>query len=627
MDPIDFLEPEELLQVFHCKKTEMSCMNNPHTFLSQLRDHNLISDDRYKKVSRIRSKDNMKKALYDVLDWLEEERSQHIKVFWKCVFKDTIMNQYPTLQLLRKSLMDGSFHFDTQLPEKVEIEETDRKKSKEPSEDEGKEKQVSSEKKKKKKRKQRSRSACDLEEEQPGPSSQLTPSPKKKSKKICFSSPVKKGEKSDIWTWAIYKFQLPVSCGAQKGMLNRDRLAKGEKCILVNKQWFTPCEFERLAGKQSCKNWKLSIRCMDTPLLTLIQEGHLKSTRYKGGCKKAKKPLFPSDTFVIVSDETEDEDKEDQESSSEREASPDVTDEEGETEEQPETGSGSSKTVFKVTCGPVAGTLHKKRFASGTCGKCIRTETSWMSPVEFMKEATMQTDASWKKDILWEDKPLSVLIEANILKIHSLLCTCNLCKPDPNDLENQRNDDECCICKSERGEEEEEEQLVVCDDCPRSFHQKCHLPYVEDAVLGDNRPWICTFCVFRSIQSCRYPDEFEREAAMSHRISQHMLECHYLLLCLYIADERRTFATDPSLYLGDYTTVIKTPMWLGNVADKLQENHYKTVGEFVSDVELIFSNCASYNRCNAEFLDMGVRLKELFDEEFKKVFNIHEDAD
>ncbi|KAM7372277.1 hypothetical protein PAMP_009456 [Pampus punctatissimus] len=456
----------------------MSCMDNPHTFLSQLRDHNLISDDRYKKVSRIRSKDNMKRALYEVLDWLEEERSQHIKVFWKCVFKDTIMNQYPTLLMLRKSLMDGSFHFDTQLPEKVEKEGTDRKKSKEPSEDEGKEKQVGSVKKKRK------QSRSDLEEEQPGPSSQLTSDPKKRSKKISFSSPVKKGEKSDIWTWAIYKSQLPVNCGAQKGMLNRDRLAKGEKCILVNKQWFTPSEFERLAGKKSCKNWKLSIRCMNTPLLTLIQEGHLKSTRYKGGCKKAKKLQFPSDTFIIVSEGTEDEDNEDQESSSEKEASPDVTDEEGETEEQP----GSQQ--FKVTCGPVAGTLHKKRFASGTCGKSIRTETSWMSPVGFMKEAKMQTDASWKKDILWEDKPLSVLIE-----------------------------------------------------------------------------------------------------------------------------------------LGDYTTVIKTPMWLGNVADKLQKNHYKTVGEFASDVELIFTNCASYNRCNAEFFDMGVRLKELFDGEFKKVFNIHEDAD
>lgn len=45
----------------------------------------------------------------------------------------------------------------------------------------------------------------------------------------------------------------------------------GEKCIAVNRKWFTPTEFERFAGKTSFKNWKLSIRCMDVPLGKLIQ--------------------------------------------------------------------------------------------------------------------------------------------------------------------------------------------------------------------------------------------------------------------------------------------------------------------------------------------------------------------
>lgn len=45
----------------------------------------------------------------------------------------------------------------------------------------------------------------------------------------------------------------------------------GEKCIAVNKQWFTPTEFERFAGKQSSKNWKVTIRCVNTPLGKLIE--------------------------------------------------------------------------------------------------------------------------------------------------------------------------------------------------------------------------------------------------------------------------------------------------------------------------------------------------------------------
>ncbi|XP_045930106.1 nuclear body protein SP140 isoform X3 [Micropterus dolomieu] len=615
MDPLDFLESDELLRFFRRHKTEMSCMEDPHIFLCQLKDHDLIADDAYKKVSRMRSKKNITKGLYDILDLLERNRSSHIKVFWSCVFKEPILNHYPTLRMLRNSLMDGSFHFDIQLPEKGESEETDEGEWKELSEDEeGEEKKANSVKKK---RKLRSSSVC-YEDEQAGPSSQLTPGQRKKSKRIRFSSPLKKGENNAIWNWPLYKLQLPVTCGRQEGILDRNRLAKGQKCIVVKRQWFTPTEFEKFAGKESYKNWKMSIRCMNTPLGKLI---------------KAKKSLFPADRLITVSEGEEDEDeecdldKEDQVSLSSRESSAHVTDEEGEaeaqTEEQPEASHDSSKKVFKVTCGAVAGTLHKKRFASGTCGKSIRTETSWMSPAEFTKEASCQTDATWRKDIKWEGKPLCVLIEAKVLKIHSPLCPCRLCKPDSKDLENQKNDDECCICKSE----EEEEELVVCDQCPRSFHQKCHLPHLEDDIIGDDTPWMCTFCVFKTNQDCYYWDELEWEAAMSRQISQHMLvsihsECQYLLLCLWSADEEQTFARNPSLYLRDYSTVIKTPMWLGNVADKLQEQLYKTVGEFVSDVQLIFTNCASYNRDNAEFLAMGNRLKEFFDGELKKVLHI-----
>lgn len=92
------------------------------------------------------------------------------------------------------------------------------------------------------------------------------------------------------------------------------------------------------------------------------------------------------------------------------------------------------------------------------------------------------------------------LFQAKILMIHSLMCDCPLCKPNPEERvsvfvhsslaclrnnnsehvfhpqENQRNDDECWVCKRR------EDQLVECDECPRSFHQKCHIPHIEDAV-------------------------------------------------------------------------------------------------------------------------------------------------
>ncbi|XP_049926307.1 nuclear body protein SP140-like protein [Epinephelus moara] len=100
-----------------------------------------------------------------------------------------------------------------------------------------------------------------------------------------------------------------------------------------------------------------------------------------------------------------------------------------------------------------------------------------MTPKEFVKEASCSdADATWRKDILYEGEPLSVLIEEKILRIHLLLCKCRLCKPDSEDLDNQKNDDECCVCKDAG-------VLVECDHCPCSFHQRCHLPHVEDDIL------------------------------------------------------------------------------------------------------------------------------------------------
>ncbi|XP_056300113.1 nuclear body protein SP140-like protein isoform X2 [Pseudoliparis swirei] len=621
MEPMDWLDDEELLRFFRRCKTEMSCMEKPHTFLCQLRDYELVPEDRYKKVIRMKSKDNIRKGLYEILDWLQRERPQSVREFWSCVFKDTILNHYPTLKLLRNNLLDGSFHFDKQPEETVETEESDEEKRKVLSGgEEGEEKQENSVKMKKKRKLRNG----DDDEEPAGPSSQSIPR-KKKSQKKCFSSPLKKGEENHIWSWPIYKLQLPVTCGDQAGTLNRKLLAKAEKCIVVKKRWFTPSEFERFAGKRSSRNWKTSIRCQDTRLGKLIQEGHLKTGTYKGGCRKANRSLFPSGhaTADEEAEEEGDDEEEEEEEGRElnegdrsRESSAAVAGEAVKNRtEQPEV----ARKVFRVTCRGAAGTLHAKRFSSGTCGKSIRTETSWMTPVEFLKVASCPADASWKKEIRCEEEPLSVLIEANDLRIHSLLCNCSRCKPDGTELENQKNDDECGVCRRE-----DEDKLVMCDDCPRSFHQKCHLPHVEDVDLGDDRPWMCTFCIFGTNQGCYYQEELEREAAVSLPISQRILECQYLLLYLCTADEEQTFAVDPRLYLNDYCSVIKTPMWLGHIAHRLQKPQNRIVGEFESDVQLIFSNCALYNRDNAEILATGNRLKELFDREFKSVFNIKE---
>ncbi|XP_024127060.1 sp110 nuclear body protein [Oryzias melastigma] len=602
--------PGKLLRFFHSHKTELSCMENPQIFLSQLRDNDLIPDDKYKKVIKMKSKNKRQMAIYDILDWLEKEGSENIHSFWRCVFKEIILNKYSVLQKMHESLLDGSFQFDEQLPQSVEKEEEAKQEKKE--EEAKKEKKEASSGKNKRKR---SRSACG-DEEQPDASSQMT-SRQKKSKKIAFASP-KKGEK--IWDWPIFKHQLPVTCGEMEGMLIRDKLAKGEKCIQAMEQWFTPSEFEKFAGKKSSRNWKTSIRCTGITLGKLIQEGHLKSATFTNRSKKVKKSLFSkrNTTPSQESDPDEDEadDPEQQSSSDDEESSTDDSEMEV-SSTQPGNPPDKDTATFAVSCGQLSGVLHRYRFLTGSRGRSIRTEDEWMTPVEFVRAATSQIDDTWRKDIIHNGQPLNVLLEKKVLSLHSLLCKCSNCKAKLEDEEDKKNDDECYICKNVG-------DLVVCDHCPRSFHQNCHLPRIGEAIMSDNTPWMCTFCIFKTIQNSRYDDEQKREVVLSCQMSQHIVECQYLLLFLSNADSEQLFDTDPELYLENYGHFVKTPMWLGKIADNLQNYQYKTVGHFESDVQLIFTNCGRYNRDNAEFLEKGKRLKETFDKEFKTALNIHD---
>lgn len=47
MVDLHFLDDEELLQFFHCQKTEISCMDKPQIFLDKLKDYDLIPEDTY----------------------------------------------------------------------------------------------------------------------------------------------------------------------------------------------------------------------------------------------------------------------------------------------------------------------------------------------------------------------------------------------------------------------------------------------------------------------------------------------------------------------------------------------------------------------------------------------------
>ncbi|XP_053540186.1 nuclear autoantigen Sp-100 [Ictalurus punctatus] len=224
--------------------------------------------------------------------------------------------------------------------------------------------------------------------------------------------PLKRIKKEDIWTLDCDKNQLPVTCGGKEGTLYRDKLARGEKCILSRDRWFTPCDFERFSGKGNSRKWKHTISCQNTTLHKLIQDGHLQCPRtyrvygrknktFSSSCVESSSPQLAS--IVETNESSEDHEKWIEEEDNEQE-------EEEEEDSEKVDLSEFQAFALSVSCGCVSGFLYKDRFA-GSRSKSIRTEERWFTPEEFVMQELTLTDGHWKEDILCHGKTLNYLVK------------------------------------------------------------------------------------------------------------------------------------------------------------------------------------------------------------------------
>jgi Bromodomain/Bromodomain extra-terminal - transcription regulation len=76
--------------------------------------------------------------------------------------------------------------------------------------------------------------------------------------------------------------------------------------------------------------------------------------------------------------------------------------------------------------------------------------------------------------------------------------------------------------------------------------------------------------------------------------------------------------------LLDYPKLIKNPMDLGTIKDKLKKKGYKTLRQLNDDVNLVWTNCMTYNQDGSDFYKLADSLHRKWDDKFSKL--LHEAA-
>ncbi|KXN91014.1 Histone acetyltransferase gcn5 [Leucoagaricus sp. SymC.cos] len=70
--------------------------------------------------------------------------------------------------------------------------------------------------------------------------------------------------------------------------------------------------------------------------------------------------------------------------------------------------------------------------------------------------------------------------------------------------------------------------------------------------------------------------------------------------------------------VADYYEVIKKPMDLQTMGDKLKDGKYKTTDAFANDIRLVIDNCKSYNPESTVYYKNADKLEEMFNEYMAK---------
>ncbi|KAK2917598.1 transcription intermediary factor 1-alpha-like [Channa argus] len=177
----------------------------------------------------------------------------------------------------------------------------------------------------------------------------------------------------------------------------------------------------------------------------------------------------------------------------------------------------------------------------------------------------------------------------------------------------------CAVCQG-GGE------LLCCDKCHKVFHLTCHVPALLKSPCGE---WFCSFCRDLLVPEMQYDCDIKPEAKALKKEPEpeggfpqvDKRKCERLLLHLFCSELNLDFKepVSPLVYASSRLTT-KRPVNLFTVKKRLEANQslcYQSTAEFVSDVRLVFENCAVLREADTDITMAARKLKQLFQEHLR----------
>ncbi|XP_006821802.2 nucleosome-remodeling factor subunit NURF301-like [Saccoglossus kowalevskii] len=169
----------------------------------------------------------------------------------------------------------------------------------------------------------------------------------------------------------------------------------------------------------------------------------------------------------------------------------------------------------------------------------------------------------------------------------------------------ERDEELYCICRQPY---DESQFYIGCDRCQDWFHGRC--VGISQTEADNIEKYLCPNCQSSKVQKSNTKDLTNRDYDQLRRLLR-QLQSHKMAWPFL----------DPvsEIDAPDYYRVIKEPMDLSTLDDKMRNRQYRKLGEFIGDVTKIFDNCRFYNPSDSPFFQCADVLEKFFVQKIKMI--------